>query len=701
MERCVHELLEFYQREMRDREDGRKLLQRFGITSMDVIEHFKLGYCSGKALELASDRTARRYKELGLVKKAREIFTGCIVFPLTGEDCELVDLFGMRYSGECRRYFFWQDPPKGMIGMDALRAHKEILLADNPYYALQVRQLGFPNIVGLRWPEEAEARLALLSGAALERIYLVSRKHRPKVEPPLQKLGADLVIVNTHSDGNGLLAENFASVGRLTSENTVGVQLVNRNSSRLIFAAKDVRYRVDLAGMSGLRSHIRAERDERSFLDRVDLGSASARQRFAKGCAMGLLVSSLEVEAHLSEIAAVLDSLQQEENDQARQVKVLSRREEAEAEALLKETDVLETMSRVLEKHFGIVGEEANRKLALLVVASRLLPKPLGCIVRGAASSGKSSLIQSAARLLPESQVLNFSRLTSQALYFLPRTSLMHSVMVVDEYEGVSDSEYSLRTLMSSQMLSLAITVRDGGGLPTTRTVQIPARVAVLVSTTTPVNGENLSRFVELRMDTSAAQTERVLQRMANSQSTTGSGVAEVHRIQNANQLLKPCRVTIPYAEKLSFGNASVLARRQFGHVIGLVAAHAALYQEQRRTEKQEGGTLLVEAKPEDYQVVYSLVQHMVDIVEETLSPAAVELLTTLHKDGGSAYTIKQIMPLMGWSYSKTYRSLGELVNIRLAVPDQHTNGVQRVYEVAPYTALDAGLLGLPAPGEV
>ena len=82
MERCVHELLEFYQRDMREREEGMKLLERFGITSMEVIDHFRLGYCSGKAYGLASDRTARRYKEVGLVKKAREIFEGCIVFPV-------------------------------------------------------------------------------------------------------------------------------------------------------------------------------------------------------------------------------------------------------------------------------------------------------------------------------------------------------------------------------------------------------------------------------------------------------------------------------------------------------------------------------------------------------------------------------------------------------------------------------------------
>jgi hypothetical protein len=97
-----------------------------------------------------------------------------------------------------------------------------------------------------------------------------------------------------------------------------------------------------------------------------------------------------------------------------------------------------------------VVGEEANKRLAVLVASSRLLDQPLGAIVRGPAGCGKSALIQSISRALPASEVLNLSRLTPQSLYFMPSGALQNKLLVVDEYTGLQESEYAIRTLMSN-----------------------------------------------------------------------------------------------------------------------------------------------------------------------------------------------------------------------------------------------------------
>jgi len=695
MDRCVYELLEFYQRDLREHKDGQALLARLGITSMEVIEHFKLGYCSGRALGLASDRAGRQYQELGLVTRAREIFSGCIVFPVTAPDGGLVDLLGLRFAAADRRSFFWQDPPQGLLGVEALKAFPEIILADGPYYALQARQHGFANVVVLRRPEELEQHVDLLSTSGLQCIYVLSRKHVQRLVAVVRQLKTlNVCLKPVFVDGH-LARSTFDPVGKPRERVSQHLQILSCEPHRIVVAMGELRYRVDLGGVACLRVHIRAERAGRTFLDKVDLASATTRQRFSKACAMALIVSSLDVEAHLEELTQYLDKRQEESDEVA--PRVLSCVEEEQARRLLQRPDLLEYMSASLEQGFGIVGEEANRKLALLVAASRLLDKPLGCIIRGAASSGKSSLIQAVARLLPERQVLNFSRITPQALYFLPRESLLHSVMVVDEYAGLADSEYSLRPLMSNQMLSLAISLREGGGLPRTKTVQIPAKVAVLVSTTSSINDENLSRLVELRMDTSPKQTQRVLARLA--QGAMGGPNEEILRqFQDANQMLRPCHVDVPFSDRLAYGGGAVLARRQFSHVMGLVAAHAALYQAQRTCEKLEDGRLRVKAQKEDYAAIHALISHVVVTVEESLSPVALELLQALHQDGRGAYTVRDVMDLMNWSYSSSYRRLGELAEIRLLVPDQNTNGVQRVYEVAPYARLEQGSLALPEP---
>ena len=445
-----------------------------------------------------------------------------------------------------------------------------------------------------------------------------------------------------------------------------------------------------------MRVQVRAESNNIAHLDKLDLASAQSRRKYSRLCGLRLGLSASIIEDNLAGIADAIDQMQlQEAQKQTKTAKRLSKKEESAAIDILRSSDVLAAQANALKDHCNIIGEEQNRKLAVLIAASRLLNKPLGCIIRGAPSSGKSTLIQSIAKLLPIHQVLYLSRLTPQALYFLPRETLINSVMIIDEYEGISDSEYSLRTMMSSQCLSLAITLREGGRMPVTRTVEIPARLAVFVSATKQVNVENLSRFIELKMDSSEAQTLRVMQAMACPEPAP-SAIPLVD-ICSANQLLRPCIVKIPFGRELVYRSKSVLARRQFAQLIGLVSAHAALHQFQR-TCKTEDKNIVVQATREDYSAVHPLLSSIAESPEESLSPPGAELLKKLQTQDGNTVTIKQSMEAMGWSYSKCYRTLNELSQLHLVMPDRDTNGTERVYAIAPYAALDKGLQGLPMP---
>jgi len=292
------------------------------------------------------------------------------------------------------------------------------------------------------------------------------------------------------------------------------------------------------------------------------------------------------------------------------------------------------------------------------------------------------------------SEVLYLSRLTAASLYYMKREDLHHKLMVIDEWEGLADTEYPVRSMMSNQLLSLAITTRDGGRTPTTKLVEIPATLALLVSATKAVNIENLSRFLELRMDSSPTQTKLVLEAFAAAQADKQSGGgAEITLIQNANQLLKPVRVVIPFAKKLVYGTTSVFARRQFGQVAGLIQAHAALNQFRRNRDNDT-----IQADKEDYAAVYELLPAIIDHVEESLSPSAMELLDRVKQDETRQITVRQIMSAMAWSYSKTFRTMRELVSLNLMIPDKTTVGVERVYEPAPYIRAERGIGQLPDP---
>ena len=449
-----------------------------------------------------------------------------------------------------------------------------------------------------------------------------------------------------------------------------------------------------------MRCQVRVEREGISFIDRVDLASSAARRKLARAAATRLAITSRVLESQAAGIAAAIDSLGDEPEPGCAPT-VFTDAQKAAAMKALAEGDVLALLADAVERLFHFAAEEENKRLAILIAASRLLDQPLGAIVRGAAGSGKSTLMQAVSRLLPYDHVLNLSRLTPQALYFLPKDALEHKLLVCDEYEGLASSEYALRTMMSSQSLNLAITVREGGRVPLTRTIGIPAHVAILVSTTQPVDMENLSRFIELRLDSTSDQTRRVMEALASSRAKKldrAGRQEDLSHVQAMNAQLRPCTVELPFADKLVYTSESVLARRQFAQIVGLVSAHAALHQYQRRTHEDLDGSLIVEATWDDYRAIHPLLGHVIEHFEEDISPAALEFLEHLERREATQFTRKDVMQWLGWSYSKAYRTLSELTRLDLVVPDRTTNGVLRTYEAAPYFKSGRGISQIVPP---
>jgi hypothetical protein len=310
---------------------------------------------------------------------------------------------------------------------------------------------------------------------------------------------------------------------------------------------------------------------------------------------------------------------------------------------------------------------------------------------------GKSSLIRAAAGVLPPSAVIYLSRITPQALYFMPADALDHRLLVCDEYEGLSGADYPLRTMMSNQVLSLAVTTRESGRAPVTRRIETPATVAVLVSSTGAIPTENLSRMLEVRLDESPRQTQRVIRRLAKGKDS-GSDAERLRLLHVAGELLRPCTVRIPFANSLAYESRHVLARRQFASVVGLISAHAALCQFRRTAVAGKDGTLVVEASADDYAAVYPLLGTIIESVEDGLTPNAEQLLDVLSSKGCAAVKRREVMEWLGWSYSKSYWTLRELAKLDLLVPDTTRQGVERTYEVAPYHRTPNGVSRLAPP---
>jgi len=342
-----------------------------------------------------------------------------------------------------------------------------------------------------------------------------------------------------------------------------------------------------------------------------------------------------------------------------REAVVLDASRRAAAERLLAAPDLLDRVAAAIEA-LGFVGEERAKKLAYLVAVSRLLERPLSAILVAPLSSGKSELLERIVALMPEESVEFLSRLTPQALFYAGREHLAHKLVVVDEEVGAAEAQYPIRSLQSGGVLRLSATVRGR-----IESFETRGPIALLSSTTRhDLNAENLSRCLELALDDGPEQTSRVLEAQRRAWAGEAGVRVDAQLWHDAQRLLEPVAVVIPYATKLRYPSRTARDRRDHAKLGSLIAAHALLHARQR--ERDASGRLVATAR--DYAAVYELVAPLVDAELDGISPRAVALYRHFVESGAVALTRREAAAVKGWSYASALRALGELVAQELVV---------------------------------
>jgi hypothetical protein len=195
------------------------------------------------------------------------------------------------------------------------------------------------------------------------------------------------------------------------------------------------------------------------------------------------------------------------------------------------------------------------------------------------------------------------TRLTGQALFYKDPYSLQRKVLLIAEDEGAAQAVYSLRTLASDQRLSIAATRTDPqSGKLHTEHYEVYGPVVIVLTTTSPeaFDEETRSRFVQLTMDESAAQTKAILERQRRSftlegvlERATAEAVQRLHH--NAQRLLRPLAVVNPYVEQLTYPSDRLMHRREQKKYLALINAIALLHQHQREVKRATRGDVEIE----------------------------------------------------------------------------------------------------------
>ncbi len=431
-------------------------------------------------------------------------------------------------------------------------------------------------------------------------------------------------------------------------------------------------------------------------IDTVDLYNSRAREMYAEACAKYLKAQASGVMAELSQIIAALEAerIAMRESGNAVAVPTMTDDEKREALATLKSKDLLK---RIVDDFIGIgfIGEKQNKLLGYIAAVSRLQPDPLALLVLSRSGAGKTSLQDAVCKFVPPEAAIQYTRMTGQSLFYRDQNALKNKVLAIEEEDGMREAMYSIKTLISSQKLSIAATRTDAKtGKFGVDEYTVTGPVVVMVSTTNPdaLDDETKQRFLILTIDESPEQTKSILQAQITKNTfdwyqTTADESTLVKMHHNIQRLLKPLTVTFSRDLRLVWPYSRLQMRREQKKFVSLVKAITLLHQYQRKTGtiKRPDGTKLdyVQATQADIDLALELgreafarnvddvspigrrlIAHIVDLVKEKYddfkaSDPKSELLMS-----EVPFNRKELRERIGWSEPQVRRNVEHLVEL-------------------------------------
>ncbi len=690
--------------------DAQEYLKKRGFTDPNLFRDFQVGYADGSLLKLVPKNGELRDQLLSLgiiTAQGRELLGGCIVVPipdpLTGKWTSLYGR-GLRTDRHC----YLPGPFRGIVNYQAAKLSTEIILTESILDAFSFHQAGIKNVIPLYGTNGfTPEHLDLLKRESIRSVVLSLDNDEPgrrAAESIKGKITAAGISVRAISFPEGIKDANEFLISRNGDAGDVFRKLLEeaenpsplwenpseivRENGELVFRRGELTYRARVypVVMGRLRVTMKLERGARFHVDTLDLYSSRSRTEFARRAAKALEVDEESIENDLLKLLVEAEKASVEESSESEASKrpVLTESDRREARAFLEARDFLVQVVKDIDA-LGYVGEETNKKLLYLIAISRMLGEPLSAVILSQSGAGKSGLTELIEQLTPPEDVVFLTRLTPQSLYYTAPGFLDRKLIIIEERHGSMEADYSIRVLQSRKKLIAAAPIKDPlTGNMRTKIFFVEARAAFIEATTeSSVNHENATRCFELAMDESPEQTARIHERQRLMKTERGLHLREkadaiIRKHWNAQRLLEPLPVVIPFADQLTFPSHWMRTRRDHARFLNLIEVSAFLHQFQR--ERWNGAIV---ASVDDYQVAYELSRH---VLSETLSDVkkplreAYERIRGISSQAEPTLTRRQIRDALRVPDSTVRRWLTELVELEyLAVIERGRAGAGRV----------------------
>ena len=460
----------------------------------------------------------------------------------------------------------------------------------------------------------------------------------------------------------------------------------------------DRRYRVrglkKSTSYDQLKINLMASRDGAMHIDTLDLYDARRRITFCKQAGPELFIDEATVKDDLGHVLRELEQLQQQNIEQAQASKQekpyqMTEAERAAAIDLLEAPNLIDRITDDFDT-CGIVGETTNKLVGLLAATSRKLFKPLAIVVQSSSAAGKSSLMDAVLSFIPPEDQVRVSAMTGQSLFYMGEDGLKHKVLAIAEDAGAEQAAYALKLLQSDGRLTLTTTERNGDtGRIGAETYHVEGPTSLFLTTTaSDIDDEFLNRCIVLTVNEDREQTRAIHQRQRERHTLDGQ-LADLQREaclklhHNAQRLLRPLRVTNPYAGQLTFVDHQTRNRRDHEAYLTLIDTVAYLHQYQRELITRE-----VNGQPETFVVVSledialanRLAHEVLGRSIDELRPQTRKLLHLIHamvsercRAGGIArheyrFTRRDIREYTGWGQTQLKTHLRRLEDMEYLI---------------------------------
>ena len=700
------QVTDHYRKGLRESKEAQAYLTARGLGSKEAWEAFRVGFADGTLLSTLPQTGPVReaLSQMGIINaKGREHFRGCVVVPLDHPDLGTVGLYGRRIGPESQiTHLYLPGPKRGVLNWQSLKLSPKIWLTESVLDAMSLWIAGVRDVTCLYGVSGLPADLdALMTRYQTKEVVFCLDGDRAGREA-VAKFGTMLTAKHLkcwdarlpeNSDPNQILVSDGATILKSLATSLRALDLTPpapesesycRSADGFNLQFGDLSYKVTPQPPFGsrLRVTLRATRGTRLYLDTIDLYSNRYRNGAALQLGKRLDVPRGEAEMHLMTMldraeewaTEALANAASENGDEKPQPEMTA----AEREEALEFLQSPQLVDRFLEdtQTLGFVGEENGKLLTYLIGLSRKLDRPMSGIIRSQSGAGKSSLTQLVVMLTPPEDVREYSRLSPQALSFMPKDHLSHTLLNIDERAGSEAADYQIRTLQSSHKLSQAVVIKDPvTGKLHTRFFEVLGPIAYLETTTNhQLNPENASRCFEIHMDESEEQTLRVQQsqrqlreRRPNDRKLQMDEV--IRRHHNAQRLLERVIVFIPYVNHLKFPSRWLRTRRDNERFLCLIEAVTFWHQHQREQGRTVEGTRYILSTAEDYRLAFRLTQGVLLNSLHELSREGQELLELVrcyvHDRGeDTVFTRKELRQFTNQQDYRLRVTLNELIEM-------------------------------------